>query len=118
MARSKLPDPLARRHLVERELTERQALATAEAYLEAGRTLEAVDFLVKAGADERLEALRAEAVETGDFFLMRALARAVGEAPDRATWLALAEAAEAAGKARYAQDARRQAARGDSQEID
>jgi hypothetical protein len=113
MAKSKIPDPLQRRHLVERELPPAQSQKLAEAYLEEGRALEAVDFLRKAGARERLAALRAEAVAAGDAFLLRVVANAQGEPPDRATWLALAERADAAGRERNAADARRQAARGE-----
>ena len=112
MSRSKIPGPLERRHLIERELAAAQALKTAEAYLAEGRVLEAVDFLGKAGDEERLQALRREAVEAGDLFLMRAVAGAMEKPPDRDEWLALAAAAEAAGKQRYAVDARRQAERG------
>ena len=43
---------------------------------------------------------------------MRAVVGAMGNAPGRDEWLALAAAAEAAGKHRYAADARRQAERG------
>ena len=105
---SKIPDPLSRRHLLEKELGEAQALGTAEAYLAAGRAVEAVDFLAKAGAADRLAELRRAAVEEGDAFLLRAVARASGEAATRAEWTALASAAEAAGKELYAADARRQ----------
>ena len=112
MSRSKIPGPLERRHLIERELSPAQALKTAEAYLAEGRALEAVEFLAKAGDEERLQALRREALEAGDVFLMRAVAAAMGKAPDRDEWLALAAAAEASGKQRYAADARRQAERG------
>ena len=111
MARSKIPGPLERRHLIERELAPAQALKTAEAYLAEGRSLEAVAFLAKAGDEERLQALRQEALQAGDLFLMRAVANATGKAPDRDEWLALAAAAEASGKQRYAVDARRQAER-------
>ena len=107
----KLPDPLSRRHLLERELPAAQALATAEAYLEEGRSVEAVDFFAKAGAAERLVELRSQAVEAGDPFLLRAVARASREAPTHAEWVALAAAAETAGKDVYAADARRQAGR-------
>ena len=112
MARSKIPGPLERRHLIERDLAPAQALKTAEAYLAEGRVLEAVEFLAKAGDQERLRELRRQARETGDVFLLRAVADAMGEAPDREEWLALAAAAEASGKQRYAVDARRQAERG------
>ena len=113
MAKSKIPDPLERRHLVERELSPAQALRLAEAYLAEGRSLEAVDFLRKAGARDRLEAVRAEAIAAGDSFLLRVVATGLGETPDRASWSRLAEAADAAGKQRHAADARRQAARGE-----
>ena len=107
----KLPDPLSRRHLLERELPAAQALATAEAYLEEGRSIEAVEFLGKAKASEQLTRLRAEACAEGDAFLLRAVVRASGEAATHDEWVALAAAAEAAGKDVYAADARRQADR-------
>jgi hypothetical protein len=112
VARSKIPGPLERRQLIERELAPAHALKTAEAYLAEGRVLEAVEFLAKAGDEERLEAVRQQALEAGDVFLMRAVVTATGRAPDREEWLALAAAAEASGKQRYAADARRQAERG------
>jgi hypothetical protein len=113
MAKSKVPDPLARRHLVERALQPAQALRLAEAYLEKGRELEAVDFLRKAEARDRLAALREGAIAAGDAFLLRAVSAALGQPPDRAAWSALAAAAEAGGKLRHAADARRQLARGE-----
>jgi len=114
MARSKIPKPLERRHLIERELTPAQALKLADAYLEAGRSVEAVEFLRKAGADDRLAELRAEAVRAGDAFLLREVAGAQGEVPEREEWRVLAEAADASGKELYAVEARRQAERSDA----
>ena len=113
MARAKIPGPLERRHIVEGKLGSAQALRYAEAYLAAGRRMEAVDFLRLAGASEQLQALRREAVESGDVFLLRSVATAIGAEPERAEWLAVAEAAAAAGKDRYAVEARRQADRGE-----
>ena len=113
MAKSRIPGALERRHLVARELNPAQALRYAEAYLADGRSLEAVDFLSKAGADERLETLWTEALESGDPFLLRAIAGATGREPQREEWRALAEAATSAGKERYAVEARRQAERGE-----
>lgn len=104
----KLPDPLTRRHLLEKELGESQAVGTAEAYLADGRTVEAIDFLAKAGASERLQELRETAVAEGDAFLLRAVVRASREGATHAEWSALAAAADAAGKELYAADARRQ----------
>ena len=112
MAATKLPNPLERRHLIERELDASRARALADAYLADGRSVEAVAFLSKAGARDALEALAVDAVAAGDVFLMRAIADATGEAPNAERWRELAEAAEAAGKHRYADLARRLAERG------
>ena len=111
MARNAIPDPLKRRHLVEDDLDPARALALAEAYLAEGRTTESVVFLEKAGAREQLGELRDRALEGGDLFLLRATAAALGEEIAAETWARLADAAEAAGKALYAQEARRQAQR-------
>ena len=111
MAKQPIPNPLERRHLLERELEPARALAIADAYLAAARSLEAVAFLRKAGAKERLEALVQEALCEGDAFLLREVAQALGREPDAALWRQLAEAAAAAGKDRYVAEARRQAER-------
>ena len=66
MAKNMIPNPLERRHLVERDLSEAHALRVAEAYLEEGRTVEALDFLCKAEAEDRIADLRAGAVRAGD----------------------------------------------------
>jgi hypothetical protein len=108
VARSRIPSPLDRRHLLERQLDSGRALAVAEDYLAEGRAVEAIAFLAKAGASERLEALAQEAVEAGDFFLLRAVCAAVGRDASGDEWRRLGERAEAAGKLRYAQLARRQ----------
>ncbi len=111
MAKSKLPGPIERRHLVERDLSTAQALRYAEAYLEEGRDQDAVEFLVKAEAEEQLEAMRQRSIETGDVFLLRTLSAATGVTPDHEQWQQLAEAAAAAGKERYAAEALRHAER-------
>ena len=107
MATTKLPDPLSRRYLLESELDPAKALAYAESYLEAGREIEAIEFLGRAAATERLEALEAAAVERGDVFLMKAVAAAVGREPAPETWRALGEAAVRAGRERDAETAAR-----------
>ena len=113
MAKSSIPNPLERRHLIEKEMDAPAAMAMAEAYLEVGRAVEAIDFLVKAEAMDRLEQLTEEAVASGDAFLVQMLARASGREPDAACWERVASAAEAAGKERYALTARRQISRGE-----
>ena len=113
MAKSRIPDALERRHMVEREMAPAQALRIAEEYLAEGRELEAVDFLRKAGAAEKLAELRREAVARGDAFLLRSVAAASGSPPTKDEWQALAQAATATGRQRYADEGRRQAQRGE-----
>jgi Flp pilus assembly protein TadD len=110
MARVKTPDPLKRRHLLEEALAPARAVAIAEAYVAEGRRFDALAFLKKADARERLRELLAEAVTEGDLFLAREVAALLGEPPDARTWNALAAAAEAAGRDRDAAEARRLAA--------
>ncbi len=109
MAKSKIPDPLKRRHLVEQELESSQSQAIAELYLQDGRVQEAIDFLAMADSEEPLQALAEEAVAKGDAFLLKQLGVALKRDFDAATWSTLAEAAEASGKLEYAETARRQA---------
>lgn len=109
MAQKSIPDPLRRRHLIEQDQGASDSLALAEAYLAEGRAAEAVTFLVKAQASERLAALSQEAIAQGDAFLLKQLADATGEDPGVEGWQAAAEAAERSGKLRYAEMARRHA---------
>ncbi len=113
MARTKLPDALKRRHLVERDLGPAQAMRIAQAYLDEERSLEAIAFLCKAEAAEPLAVLRSEAIDGGDAFLLRAVSDAAGIPPTREEWQALAEKATANGKDLYAAEAVRQADRGE-----
>ncbi len=113
MAKSAIPDPLTRRHLIEREQGEAQALKIAESYLADGRSVEAIEFLRQAGASEGLQQIREEALASGDVFLLRAVAVAMGDAPSREEWQTLGEAAASAGKDQYAAEARRYAERGE-----
>ena len=112
MASTKLPDPIRRRHLLEGDLGQAEALALAEAYLVEDRAHESIAFFAKAGAREKLELLRDRAVEEGDAFLMREVQLALKEEPGAERWRRLGEAARAAGKELYAADADRQALRG------
>ena len=111
MTKAVIPNPLERRHLIERDAAPEASLRLAEAYLAEGRGWEAIVFLQKAGANDRLAALRAEAVADGDFFLVRELTRALGDELPAAQWRATSEAAAAAGKERYAASAHRMAER-------
>jgi hypothetical protein len=114
VGKTKLPGSIERRHLIERELSNAQALRYAEAYLAEGLDMDAIAFLVKAEATDQLEALRGRAIEAGDGFLLRAVASETGDPPRPAEWRALAEGATRAGKEHYAVEALRQAERGKS----
>ena len=86
MPKSRMPDPLRRRHLLESELPKAEAAAVADAYLAEGRSLEALGFLAKAGDRDRLRAIRDEAVEAGDAFLLREVSVFLGEEPGAERW--------------------------------
>lgn len=113
MAKSKVPNAIERRHLIERDLKPAQALRHAEAYLSEGRDQDAIAFLVKAEATDQLEAMRSRAVESGDVFLFRSVSSALGVTPERDDWRAISETARAAGRERYADEARSMAERGE-----
>jgi hypothetical protein len=104
-----IPNPLERRHLLERELDAAQALRYAEAYMVEDRTIEAVDFFEKAGATDRLEELAEVAIAAGDTFLFKRAADALKIEPGVERWKRLAAAAEAAGFTAYAMTAQRHA---------
>jgi hypothetical protein len=110
LAKTKLPDALSRRYLLERELGAEKARALGEAYLEVGREIEAIEFLARAEAREPLEALRQLAVERGDVFLMKGVSAALSEEPSSETWRSLAQAAATAGRERDEEAALRLAA--------
>jgi hypothetical protein len=106
-----IPNPLERRHLIEREATAEQSLELADAYVAADRPWEAIAFLAKADARERLAAMREEAIEAGDTFLVREVTRVLRDEVPAERWRAVARAANAAGKDRYAAQAERLAER-------
>ena len=105
MAKSKLPNAIERRHLIDRDLKPAQSLRYAEAYLEEGRDQDAIDFLVKAEATDQLEAMRKRAIDSGDVFLFRSVSTAMGVTSERDEWRSLSKAARAAGRERYADEA-------------
>jgi len=109
VAKSKIPRPLDRRHLLQREMPAAKMLEIGEAYLAESRQVEAIDFFKKAGATEQLESMLEQATETGDSFLVRIVAAALRVTPTRERWLRVAAAADAQGKQLYAVAARRQA---------
>jgi hypothetical protein len=110
VAHNKIPDPMARRHLLEKSMDAKQALALADAYLAEDRPWEAIAFLVKAGDSERLEDIAKQAIEAGDAFLLKGVLEAQGaEVHDPELWIRLARAAEGAGKTLYGIRARRMA---------
>jgi hypothetical protein len=110
LAKSTLPDPLSRRHLLERPLDAGKAREIAEAYLAAGREIEAIEFLTRGEAKDKLAELQQSAVERGDVFLLRAASGALGDEPSGDRWRSLAQAAAAKGRERDAESALRHAA--------
>ncbi len=109
MAKITIPDPLKRRHLIEQDLDATQCLAIADAYEAEGRIFEALQFLEKAGAKDRLAAHAEAATAAGDAFLLKQIADIQGEDPGAERWSSLAAAAERNGLERYAEMAHRHA---------
>jgi len=113
LAKPKLPDALSRRHLLDGDLDANKALELAQAYLEEGREVEAIDFLAAAdpassdAARETLAGLRDKALEGGDVFLMRIVCGALDEEPSGEAWQALADAATRSGRLQDAETAHR-----------
>lgn len=107
MSKIKLPDALARRHLLEGNLDAKKARAIADAYLEEDREIEAIDFLARADAPDVLARLQKAALDRGDVFLMKAASAALGDEPASQTWRDLASAATAKGRLRDAEAAAR-----------
>jgi hypothetical protein len=110
LAETKLPDPLSRRLLLDGETDPSRLKALGTAFLEAGREIEAIEFLAKAEDRESLRTLQDAAVERGDVFLMKSASAGLKEEPPVARWRTLAEAATAAGRHRDAEAALRLAA--------
>lgn len=106
-----IPDPLARRHELEKPLEPARSRAIGEAYLGEGREVEALAFLKKAGAGDALERVASTAIERGDAFLLREACTAIGREPLAAEWERLERAAAAQGRERYAAEAKRQVER-------
>ena len=111
MARSAIPSPLERRHLIEREATPEQSRKLAELYLAEGRDWEAIAFLAKAGDRERLAALRETAMIAGDTFLVRDITRALRDEVSAEAWRRVAQAATEQGKELFAAQAMRRGER-------
>ncbi|HIF96607.1 MAG TPA: hypothetical protein EYQ54_06220 [Myxococcales bacterium] len=109
MAKRVIPDPLKRRHLIEQDLDESRCLAIADAYEAEGRTIEALQFFVKAGARARLGLVAEAAVAAGDAFLLKQVADILGEDQGQARWQTLADAAQEKGLERYTEMAFRHA---------
>jgi hypothetical protein len=107
VASVKIPNPIERRHLLERPMDPAQALRYADAYLAEDRAIEAVEFLAKAEATDRLEEVAEAAIAAGDAFLFRQANDALRREPGADRWLRLAAAAESAGLTQYAQTAHR-----------
>ena len=111
MPKIAIPDPLERRYLIERDLAPDHSLGLADAYLAEGRTWDAIAFLAKANARDRLAALREEAVAAGDTFLVREVTRALRDEVPAEAWRRVAQAAVEQGKERFAAQATRLAER-------
>ncbi len=102
-----LPDPLRRRDILFGADTPKEVLLEhARAYEEADKLDEALQFYAEAADRPGLERVRAKAIEAGDAFILKAVARAMPELVAEADWKSLIARADALGKELYAEQAR------------
>lgn len=111
MARTAIPNPLERRHLIERDTAPEQSRKLAALYLAEGRDWDAIAFLNKAGDREGLASMREVAVAAGDTFLVREVTRVLRDEVSAETWRRVAQVATEVGKERFAAQATRLAER-------
>ena len=108
-----LPDPLQKRDLLySRKKDERvDYVAIGDAYLDAGRLSEAVEFYVRGGAEEKIRRVRDRAMETGDSPLLIVIADVLKNGVAADDWAKLASAALRLGKISEAAEAFERAGR-------
>ncbi len=104
---AELPDPLHRRDILFGINTPKEVLVEhGRAYEEAGKLDEALQFYTEAADREGLERVKTKAIETGDAFVLKGVARTMPELVGEGDWKRLIARAEALGKELYAGQAR------------
>ncbi len=112
-----LPDLIARRNLLfGKEAAKSNFTDVANAYFEAGRMVDALEFFARAEDTAGIDRVEAHAAETGDAFLLHQIIRLAKRPVGAETWATCAKAAEAAEKVVFAIDAYREA--GDSAAVE
>jgi hypothetical protein len=102
-----IPDPLRRREALYGPDTPPETLVEyAAAYEQRGRIDDALQFYVQAGDQAGLRRMKSKALELGDAFLLKALARAEPGMVDEQDWRNMVAAADRLGKELYARQAR------------
>lgn len=102
-----LPDPLKRRDILFGADTPKEVLLEyARTYEEADKLDEALQFYAEAVDRPGLERVKTKAIEAGDAFILKAVARAIPELVAEADWKSLISRAESLGKELYAEQAR------------
>ncbi|GEM_PF-533614 len=103
----KLPNVLERREILYGQNTPKHTLVEyGMAYEERARLDDAVQFYVQAGDEAGLGRIKAKAMDIGDAFLLKAVAKAAPKMVSGDDWRALIENAERLGKNLYADQAR------------
>ena len=102
-----IPDPLRRRDILYGADTPKEVLVEhARAYEEADKLDEALQFYAQAADRQGLERVKTKALEAGDAFVLKAVARAMPELVGEDDWKSLIARAEALGKELFAEQAR------------
>ncbi|MHC4915336.1 MAG: hypothetical protein ACYTGB_07570 [Planctomycetota bacterium] len=102
-----IPDPLKRREVLYGETPPEVLVEHGKAYEEEGKIDEALQFYTYAKDAEGLRRVKVKAIEMGDAFLLKAVARELPDDVGEADWQSLITNAEKLGKELYAEQARK-----------
>jgi hypothetical protein len=103
----KLPDPLKRREILYGVTTPPEALVEyGMAYEEAGRMDDALQFFEQAKDAKGLGRVKEHALEAGDAFMLKRIAKAMPDLVAPADWERMAKHADELGKVLFAEQAR------------
>ncbi len=98
-----LPDPISRRDILfDPKRSPAEKAAMGDAYFDAGRFNEAMDFYLAAASEPGAEKVKRLAIDQGDAFLLGRAAELLGGKVESGDWASLARKAVDSGKFRFA----------------
>ncbi len=103
----RIPDPLKRREVLYGESPAESLVEHGKAYEEEGKIDEALQFYTYAKDAEGLRRVKRKAIETGNAFLLKAVARELPDEVGEDDWKMLITSAEKLGMELYAEQGRK-----------